>query len=123
MIDYRDGYWHRWYEGECPVDPEDMIEYLYGSDNNRVLRGKAKSLPWETAFWSGGPDERLESFRVVKKAATPRDFWVNEYTDDSMGQLHPTRQAAIATVVRMSVSPKRCIHLREVVEEDEVWKD
>lgn len=28
MTDYRDGYWHRWNGGECPVNPKDKVIIL-----------------------------------------------------------------------------------------------
>lgn len=118
MTDYRDGYWHRWNGGECPVNPKDKVEVILGRNKNYIY----SPCEAERLRWSCIEESDIKSFRVVGKSPPPkpREFWVNEYTNGRVGMAHPSYEAASACyadagLVKKCTPIKRCIHLREVV--------
>jgi hypothetical protein len=99
MTDYRDGRWHGWNGGECPVNPDDEVRGMeWQSTNWQTL---ARNCDW-TSF--------LGAFRVVKR--DPRVWWINEYPDGMLG-CHSSKEIAdrVATPDR-----SRCFKVQEVEE-------
>lgn len=70
--DYRDGQWHGWNGGECPVEPDDEVRTVWfdtDTGSPRMATGRAGNR-----FWGKGM-RAIVAFRVVSRK--PR-----EYTDD-----------------------------------------
>jgi hypothetical protein len=68
MTDYRNVAWWGWSGGDCPVQPDDVVD-LCLKDAGLVAGKRASSWSWL--------DARIAAFRVVREA--PRVWWLNEY--------------------------------------------
>ena len=75
MTDYNDGQWHGWNGGECPVEPDTVVQYVPW---DVFQYAKADDLVWQDRSGGGG----FIAFRVVKPA--PRRIWL---IDDGDGCL------------------------------------
>ncbi len=87
MTDHRDGRWHGWNGGECPVNPEDVVDVAYNI-TEPDLNVFASLRKWQHF----GGDADIVAFRVVKKA--PRVWWVNEYADNRPSYLKVLKKMA-----------------------------
>ena len=107
MTDYNDGNWHGWSGGECPVDPESLVDQVW-HDPDRGTAGlhvqkRAGSRAWGQTL----------RFRVVKPYREPREFWVNVYPDNFL-EAHVTEEEA----ERNKTSDRLvCIRVREVLDD------
>lgn len=84
MTDYNDGNLHGWNGGECPVHPKSRIEGLEWD-----LKARWTALA-EDNDWSSFKG----AFRIIHVHREPRVLWVNEFPDESFGELHTTREDA-----------------------------
>jgi hypothetical protein len=73
MTDYNDGKWHGWNGGECPVDPEALVDVVWinrvgGLDRNDFVYARHYC-------WVHDDDGGIIAFRVMRPAepAPPAD--------------------------------------------------
>lgn len=71
MTDYRDGKWHGWNGGECPVHEKDVVHAVFLGRNGFLRR--AYNFGWDDK------DTPIVAFRVVEKHQEPKTIWLNEY--------------------------------------------
>jgi hypothetical protein len=104
MTDYRDGKWHGWNGGGCPVNPDDVIVATF--ERSETFYGEAKTLKWD--YEDNAMYHIPVAFRVVKRA--PLVLWINEYPDGILG-CHSSKEIAdrVATPDR-----SRCFKVQEV---------
>ncbi len=91
MTDYNDGKWHGWNGGECPVDPESIIDVHYINAVGGYGRGEdrlAGQHSWALSCL----------FRITKPAPPkPRTMW-------GVGlHLHPTLETAREFLAALAV--------------------
>ena len=73
MTDYNDGKWHGWNGGDCPVDPEALVQIIYSSGDKGCDDGLAGDLRWNRIDSMGD----IIAFRVTKPALPkPREYWI-----------------------------------------------
>ena len=73
MTDYNDGKWHGWNGGECPVDPDAIVDVRYSdAAYDGLIFGKGKDYLWGHVHVS----PHIVAFRVTKPAPPkPRECW------------------------------------------------
>lgn len=63
MTDYNDGKWHGWNGGECPVNPDVLVEImLWSGSSDMDVAGK---IDWSHNFIPGC----IIAFRVIDRSA------------------------------------------------------
>ncbi len=66
MTDYNDGEWHGWNGGECPVDPQALVDIVWITSNGSPGRNNGVSPKFYS--WEHYDGWDIIAFRVVKPA-------------------------------------------------------
>ena len=112
MTNYNDGNWHPIPSGQ-PDNVHDKTEVEMVWRLRGGGRIKAETRPASCFAWPDGDDTENIAFRVVKEYREPREFWINEYSNDNV-LLHTSKEESDKWADNRG--RLRCIHVREVLE-------
>ncbi len=68
MTDYNDGEWHGWNGGECPVNPEAVVDVVSINYDGSPERDTSNYALAADHCWVHDDDGDIIAFRVVKPA-------------------------------------------------------
>jgi len=98
LTDFRDGNWHPWTGGECPVEAMDEVEYIMRLGSGSGSKGKAGVHCWK----HGNVPSDIIAFRVTQRAPDERELLIDAARGEAMCYIGmPLPKSVESAIIRL----------------------